>query len=65
MVPIFWTLFLLYMNRLVPNVNVFIKARSWGPDTVKFRLPIREGFVIDIFINSVLAKHFQNNNFFY
>ena len=48
------------MNRLVPNVNMFIKALSWAPAKVKFRLVIREGFVIGIFINSNLAKHFQN-----
>ena len=63
-VPILWTIFLLYMNRLVPNVNELIKALSWAPVKVKFRLLIREGFVIGIFVNSNLAKHFQNNNFF-
>ena len=64
MVPILWTLFLLYMNRLVPNVNVFIKALSWGPEKVKFRSLIREGFVIGIFINYNLAKQFQTINFY-
>ena len=49
------------MNRLVANVNVFIKAISWATAKVKFRLLIREGFVIGIFINSNLAKEFQNN----
>ena len=52
------------MNGLVPNINMFIKALSWGPDKVKFRLLIREDFVIGIFIYSNLAKHFQNNIFF-
>ena len=61
--PILCTLFLLYMNRLVPNVRVFIKALSWAQVKVEFRLLIREGFVIGIFINSNLAKHFQNTFF--
>ena len=53
-------LLLLYMNRLVPNVNVFIKVLSWAPAKVKCRLLIREGFVAG-FINSYLAKQFQIN----
>ena len=36
----------------------FFEALSWGPDKVKLRLLIREGFVIGIFLNSNLAKHF-------
>ena len=42
---------------------MFIKALSWAPDKVKFRLLMRQGFVIGIFINSNLSKHFQNKNF--
>ena len=52
------------MNRLVPKVNMFIKALSWAPAKVKFRLLIRESFMIGIFINSNITKQFQNNNFF-
>ena len=51
------------MNGLVPKVNMFIKALSWAPAKVKFRLLIRECFVIGIFINSNIAKHFHNNFF--